>query len=45
MINRGSLEYALVLIIAPILAIALVTTLGQQMANVFSRVTIGLTGT
>jgi pilus assembly protein Flp/PilA len=43
--GQGLVEYALILVLVAIVVIAILTLLGPQIANIFSRVTSGLTGT
>jgi pilus assembly protein Flp/PilA len=40
--GQGLVEYALVLVLVAIVVIAILTLLGPQIGNVFSRVTSGL---
>ena len=40
--GQGLVEYALILVLVAILVIAILTVLGGQIGNVFSRVTSGL---
>lgn len=42
--GQGLVEYALVLVLVAIVVIAILTLLGPQIGNVFSRVTRGLGG-
>ncbi|RMH00802.1 MAG: Flp family type IVb pilin [Chloroflexi bacterium] len=42
--GQGLVEYALVLVLVAIVVIAILTLLGPQIANVFSRITSGLAG-
>ena len=42
--GQGLVEYALILVLVAIVVIAILTLLGPQIGNVFSRVTSGLTG-
>ena len=41
--GQGLVEYALILVLVAIVVIAILTLLGPQIGNVFSRVTSGLT--
>jgi pilus assembly protein Flp/PilA len=43
--GQGLVEYALILVLVAIVVIAILTLLGPQIANIFSRVTNALTGT
>ena len=43
--GQGLVEYALILVLVAIVVIAILALLGPQIANIFSRVTRGLTGT
>ncbi len=43
--GQGLVEYALILVLVAIVVIAIMTLLGPQIANVFSVVTNGLSGT
>jgi pilus assembly protein Flp/PilA len=43
--GQGLVEYALILVLVAIVVIAILALLGPQIANIFSRVTDGLTGT
>ena len=43
--GQGLVEYALILVLVAIVVIAILTLLGPQIANVFSVVTNGLSGT
>ena len=43
--GQGLVEYALILVLVAIVVIAILALLGPQNANIFSRVTSGLTGT
>ncbi len=43
--GQGLVEYALILVLVAIVVIAILTLLGPQIANVFSRVTNGLDST
>jgi pilus assembly protein Flp/PilA len=43
--GQGLVEYALILVLVAIVVIAILALLGPQIANIFSRVTNGLTGT
>jgi pilus assembly protein Flp/PilA len=40
--GQGLVEYALVLVLVAVVVIAILTLLGPQIGNVFSRVTNGL---
>lgn len=40
--GQGLAEYALILVLITIIVIAILTVLGPQISNVFSRVTSGL---
>ena len=40
--GQGLVEYALVLVLVAVVVIAILTLLGPQIGNVFSRVTSGL---
>ncbi|RMH00801.1 MAG: Flp family type IVb pilin [Chloroflexi bacterium] len=40
--GQGLVEYALVLVLVAVVVIAILTLLGPQIANVFSRITSGL---
>ena len=40
--GQGLVEYALVLVLVAVVVIAILTLLGPQLGNVFSRVTNGL---
>jgi len=40
--GQGLVEYALVLVLVAIVVIAILTLLGPQIGNVFSRITTGL---
>ena len=42
--GQGLVEYALVLVLVAVVVIAILTLLGPQIGNVFSRVTSGLGG-
>lgn len=42
--GQGLVEYALILVLVAIVVIAILTLLGPQIGNVFSRITAGLTG-
>jgi len=42
--GQGLVEYALVLVLVAIVVIAILTLLGPQIGNVFSRVVEGLSG-
>ena len=41
--GQGLVEYALVLVLVAVIIIAILTLLGPQIGNVFSRITAGLT--
>jgi pilus assembly protein Flp/PilA len=43
--GQGLVEYALILVLVAIVVIAILALLGPQIANIFSRITDGLTGT
>jgi pilus assembly protein Flp/PilA len=43
--GQGLVEYALILVLVAIVVIAILTLLGPQIANVFSRITNGLDAT
>lgn len=40
--GQGLVEYALVLVLVAVVVIAILTVLGPQVGNVFSRITAGL---
>lgn len=40
--GQGLVEYALILVLVAIVVIAILTLLGPQIGNVFSRITSGL---
>ncbi len=42
--GQGLVEYALILVLVAIVVIAILALLGPQIANIFSRITAGLTG-
>jgi pilus assembly protein Flp/PilA len=42
--GQGLVEYALVLVLVAVVVIAILTLLGPQIGNVFSRITDGLQG-
>lgn len=42
--GQGLVEYALVLVLVAVVVIAILTLLGPQISNVFSRITSGLSG-
>lgn len=42
--GQGLVEYALVLVLVAVVIIAILTLLGPQIGNVFSRITNGLAG-
>ncbi len=43
--GQGLVEYALILVLVAVVVIAILTLLGPQIGNVFSRITNGLGGT
>lgn len=43
--GQGLVEYALILVLVALVVIAILTILGPQIGNIFSRVTSGLGGT
>ncbi len=43
--GQGLVEYALILVLVAVVVIAILALLGPQIANIFSKVTNGLTGT
>ncbi len=43
--GQGLVEYALILVLVAIVVIAILALLGPQIANIFSQVTSGLSGT
>lgn len=43
--GQGLVEYALILVLVAVVVIAILAILGPQIANIFSQVTNGLTGT
>jgi pilus assembly protein Flp/PilA len=43
--GQGLVEYALILVLVAIVVIAILTLLGPQIANVFSKITNGLSTT
>lgn len=43
--GQGLVEYALILVLVAIVVIAILTILGPQIGNIFSRVTNGLAPT
>lgn len=43
--GQGLVEYALVLVLVAVVVIAILTLLGPQIGNVFSRITCGLDST
>lgn len=43
--GQGLVEYALILVLVAIVVIAILALLGPQIANIFSQVTNGLSGT
>ncbi len=43
--GQGLVEYALILVLVAIVVIAILVLLGPQVANIFSKVTNGLSGT
>lgn len=40
--GQGMVEYALILVLVAIVVIAILTLLGPQIGNIFSRITSGL---
>jgi pilus assembly protein Flp/PilA len=42
--GQGLVEYALILVLVAIVVIAILTLLGPQIGNVFSRITAAFTG-
>ena len=40
--GQGLVDYALILVLVAVVVIAILTILGPQIANIFSRVTSGL---
>jgi len=42
--GQGLVEYALVLVLVAVVVIAILTLLGPQIGNIFSRITFGLAG-
>ena len=40
--GQGLVEYALILVLVAVVVIAILTLLGPQIANVFSKITSGL---
>jgi pilus assembly protein Flp/PilA len=42
--GQGLVEYALILVLVAIVVIAILTLLGPQIGNVFSRITYGMSG-
>ena len=40
--GQGLVEYALILVLVAIVVIAILTLLGPQIANIFSRITSGM---
>lgn len=43
--GQGLVEYALILVLVAIVVIAILALLGPEIANIFSRITQGLSGT
>lgn len=43
--GQGLVEYALILVLVAVVVIAILALVGPQIANIFSQVTNGLTGT
>ena len=43
--GQGLVEYALILVLVAVVVIAILTLLGPQIANIFSKVTSGLSPT
>lgn len=43
--GQGLVEYALILVLVAIVVIAILALVGPQIANIFSRITSGLSGT
>ncbi len=43
--GQGLVEYALILVLVAVVVIAVLTLLGPQIANTFSMVTNGMSGT
>lgn len=43
--GQGLVEYALILVLVAVVVIAILALLGPQIANIFSRITNGLTST
>ncbi len=43
--GQGLVEYALILVLVAVVVIAILTLLGPQVANVFSKITNGLSST
>ena len=43
--GQGLVEYALILVLVAVVVIAILTLLGPQIANVFSKITNGLSTT
>ncbi len=43
--GQGLVEYALILVLVAVVVIAILTLLGPQVANVFSKITNGLSTT
>ena len=43
--GQGLVEYALILVLVAIVVIAILTLLGPQVGNIFSRITNGLEAT
>lgn len=40
--GQGMVEYALILVLVSIVVIVILITMGQQIANVFSNIVVGL---
>jgi pilus assembly protein Flp/PilA len=43
--GQGLVEYALILVLVALAVIAILTLMGPQIGNIFSRVTNGISGT
>jgi pilus assembly protein Flp/PilA len=43
--GQGLMEYGLVLVLVAVVIVAVLTLLGPQIGNMYSRVTAGLSGT
>lgn len=43
--GQGLVEYALILVLVAVIVIAILALIGPQIANIFSQVTDGLSGT